>query len=98
MAYVAPVIAGVLLAYKGKFLKGAALTSLFLALHFKANHVQISYYLLLTLVVLAVCEFVSAYKREELNQFFKATLFLFFAALLGIGSNIEKLWSTIDYG
>ncbi len=98
MAYVAPVIAGVLLAYKGKFLKGAALTSLFLALQFKANHVQISYYLLMMLILLAVFEFASAYKREELKQFFKATLFLFFAAVLGIGSNIEKLWSTIDYG
>ena len=98
MAYVAPVIAGVLLAYKGKFLKGAALTSLFLALQFKANHVQISYYLLMMLILLAVFEFASAYKRDELKQFFKATLFLLFAAVLGIGSNIEKLWSTIDYG
>ncbi len=98
MAYVAPVIAGVLLAYKGKFLKGAALTSLFLALQFKANHVQISYYLLMMLILLAVFEFASAYKRDELKLFFKATLFLLFAAVLGIGSNIEKLWSTIDYG
>ena len=98
MAYVAPVIAGVLLAYKGKFLKGAALTSLFLALQFKANHVQISYYLLMMLILLAIFEFASAYKRDELKQFFKATLFLLFAAVLGIGSNIEKLWSTIDYG
>ncbi len=98
MAYVAPVIAGVLLAYKGKFLKGAALTSLFLALQFKANHVQISYYLLMMLILLAVFEFASAYKRDELKQFFKATLFLLFAAVLGIGSDIEKLWSTIDYG
>ena len=98
MAYVAPVIAGVLLAYKGKFLKGAALTSLFLALQFKANHVQISYYLLMMLILLAVFEFASAYKRDGLKQFFKATLFLLFAAVLGIGSNIEKLWSTIDYG
>lgn len=98
MAYVAPVIAGVLLAYKGKFLKGAALTSLFLALQFKANHVQISYYLLMMLILLAVFEFASAYKRDELKQFFKATLFLLLAAVLGIGSNIEKLWSTIDYG
>ena len=98
MAYVAPVIAGVLLAYKGRLLKGAALTSLFLALQFRANHVQISYYLLLILIIYLFFEFASAYKKKQLNTFFKATIVLFFSALLGVGANIEKLWSTYDYG
>ena len=98
MAYVAPVIAGVLLTYKGHILKGAALTSLFLALQFRANHVQISYYLLMMLIIFALFEFASAYKENRLKPFFKATLILVFAALLGIGANIEKLWSTYDYG
>ena len=98
MAYVAPVIAGVLLTYKGQILKGAALTSLFLALQFRANHVQISYYLLMMLIIFALFEFTSAYKENRLKPFFKATLILVFAALLGIGANIEKLWSTYDYG
>jgi len=98
MAYVAPVIAGVLLTYKGKLLKGAALTSLFLALQFRANHVQISYYLLMILIIFALFEFASAYKENRLKPFFKASLLLVFAALLGIGANIEKLWSTYDYG
>ena len=98
LAYVAPVIAGVLLAYRGKLLKGAALTALFLALQFRANHVQISYYLLMMLIAFALFEFVSAYKEKQLKQFFKASLVLVFAALLGVGSNIEKLWSTYDYG
>ena len=98
MAYLAPVVAGVLLAYKGRLLKGAALTSLFLALQFRANHVQISYYLLLILIIYLFFEFTSAYKKNQLKNFFKATLVLLFAALLGIGSNIEKLWSTYDYG
>lgn len=98
MAYVAPLIAGVLLTYKGKILKGSALTSLFLALHFRANHVQISYYLLMILIIFALFEFASAYKENRLKSFFKASLILVFAALLGIGANIEKLWSTYDYG
>ena len=98
MAYVAPVIAGVLLTYKGHILKGAALTSLFLALQFRANHVQISYYLLIMLLIFALFEFASAYKENRLKSFFKATFILVFAALLGIGANIEKLWSTYDYG
>lgn len=98
MAYVAPVIAGVLLTYKGQILKGAALTSLFLALQFRANHIQISYYLLMILIIFALFEFTAAYKENRLKPFFNATLILVFAALIGIGANIEKLWSTYDYG
>ncbi len=69
-----------------------------MALQFRANHVQISYYLLMMLIVFALFEFSSAYKENRLKPFFKATLILVFAALLGVGANIEKLWSTYDYG
>lgn len=98
MAYVAPVIAGVLMAYKGKLLKGAAITALFLALQFRANHVQISYYLLIVLVLLAIYEFVAAVKENKIKQFVSTTLVLFAVAILAIGANIEKLWTTYEYG
>ena len=49
MAYMAPVLAGMLLTYKGKFLWGSILTAIALALEVRANHLQITYYLLIPL-------------------------------------------------
>ena len=47
IGYMAPVIAGVLMTYRGKYLLGAAVTAVFLALELTANHVQVTYYLAL---------------------------------------------------
>ena len=98
MAYMAPVLAGILIAYKGKVLRGAALTALFLALQIRANHLQITYYLLMMVLIFAVFELVHAIKEKKVAQFVKTGLVLVFAALLAVGANIEKIWTTYEYG
>ena len=98
IAYMAPVIAGILLTYKGKYLLGAGLTSLALALEISANHLQITYYLSLIILILIIIEFKSAIKRGELRRFFTASTFLFLAAALAVGPNITNLWATYEYG
>lgn len=98
MAYMAPVLAGIILAYRGKLLKGAAITALFLALQLRANHLQITYYLLLMVLIYGIFELVHAIKQKTLPEFVKTGLVLVFAALLAIGTNIEKIWTTYEYG
>ena len=87
MAYMAPVLAGILLAYRGKVLKGAAITALFLALQIRANHLQITYYLLMMVLIFGVFELVHAIKEKKVPQFVKTGLVLVFAALLAVGAN-----------
>lgn len=48
LAYLPPMIAGVVLAYRGKYLKGLLLTAIFSAFEVQANHVQMTYYYLLS--------------------------------------------------
>jgi len=98
IGYMAPVLAGIILAYKGKLLRGAAITALFLALQLRANHLQITYYLLMMVLIFGVFELVHAIKEKKVPQFVKTGLVLVFAATLAIGANIEKIWTTYEYG
>ena len=98
MAYMAPVLAGIIMAYRGKLLRGSAITALFLALQLRANHLQITYYLLMMVLAFGIFELVHAIKEKKVPQFVKTGMVLVFAAILAIGANIEKIWTTYEYG
>ena len=86
------------MAYRGKLLRGAAITALFLALQLRANHLQITYYLLIMVLAFGIFELVHAIKKKKVPQFVKTGMVLVFAAILAIGANIEKIWTTYEYG
>lgn len=98
IGYMAPVLAGIITAYRGKLLGGAAITALFLALQLRANHLQITYYLLMIVLAFGIFEFVHAIKEKKVYQFVKTGMVLVVAATLAIGANIEKIWTTYEYG
>ena len=97
IAYLPGLLAGVLLAYRGKFLIGGALAALFMALEVYANHFQITYYFFLLLGILGIIFLVDAVKTNTLPRFAKATGVLAIAVLLGVASNLGKLWTTYEY-
>ncbi|WP_316839892.1 YfhO family protein [Pedobacter gandavensis] len=97
ISFFAPVIAGVLLVFRGKHLYGAAITALFLAMEIRANHIQMTYYLFLAILVLVGIEAYHAIKSKQTKDFFKAAGFAFAAGLLAIAVNTSSLWSTYEY-
>ncbi|NOR87305.1 MAG: hypothetical protein GQ527_06820, partial [Bacteroidales bacterium] len=97
LAYMAPVIAGIILTYRGKYLLGGILTAFFAALEISANHLQITYYLLLFIIILGVFILVDHIKNKTLPQFAKATGVLVIAAILAVLPNITNLWVTSEY-
>lgn len=97
LAYMAPLLGSIILTYRGKYLLGGVLTALFAALEISVNHLQITYYLLLFLIILGVFILVDHIKRNELPQFFKATAVLIIAALLAVMPNITNLLVTSEY-
>lgn len=97
MGYFPFVVAGVILIMKRKYLWGAAITALAMTAEIKANHLQISYYLLLTLGVLAVVELVSAFKSKQLKAFFISAAIAAVSISLGFVSNTSALWTTNEY-
>lgn len=98
MAYMAPVIASIILAYRGRALVGSALLALFLSLQISANHLQITYYLLIMIVILGIAKLVMAFKEGQVPAFVKTTLLLVVGAFLALGPNIGNLWATQEYG
>ncbi|MCX2450340.1 YfhO family protein [Pedobacter sp. PLR] len=97
ISFFAPVIAGILLIFRGKYIYGAAVTALFLALEIRANHIQMTYYLFLAILILVGMECYHAVKSKQTKAFFKAAGFAFVAGLLALAVNTSSLWSTYEY-
>lgn len=98
MAYMAPVIAGILLTYKGKYLWGSVLTAISLALEVRAGHLQITYYLLLIVVCLVIAEFVETVKTKKYLEFFKASGILAGVAIIAIMTCTTTLYANYEFG
>jgi hypothetical protein len=97
LAYIPPTIAGIVLAFRKKYLIGGVLTAFFIALQILSNHVQMTYYFLFVILFMVIAYFVEAYKNKELPHFFKASGVLFIAALVGVSVNISNLYHTYKY-
>ena len=98
MAYMAPVIAGILLTYKGKYLWGAMLTAIALALEVRAGHLQITYYLLLIVVCIIIAELVDAIKEKKYLHFLKASGILVGVAIIAILTCTTTLYANYEFG
>lgn len=97
IGYMPFVIAGTYLLYKRKYIAGGLLAVLFLSLHIMANHYQISYYLLITLAIIAIAEFIYAVRKKELKPFFISTGLLALIGIIAVMANINKIYTTYDY-
>lgn len=98
LAYLPPMIGGVVLAYRGKYLWGVVLTALFTAFEVKANHVQMTYYYLFIIVLMVVAYLVEAIRKGEMQRFVRATGVCIAGALLGVLINLSNLYHTWQYG
>lgn len=97
LAYLPPMIGGVVLAYRGKYLWGFIVTAVFTAFEIKANHVQMTYYYLFIVLFMVIAYLVQAIREKRLQHFFKASAILIAAALIGIAINISNLYHTWEY-
>lgn len=97
IAYIAFVLLGIVLTYRKKYLLGGTIFTLSLSLHIYANHPQITYYLLLLVLLYGLCQVFIFLKNKDLQTFIKASLMLVLGAILALGSNIENLYKVYDY-
>ena len=97
LAYLPPMIAGVGLAYRGRYLSGFIVTALFTAFEIKANHVQMTYYYLFIILFMVIGYLVKSIREKQLAVFLKATGVLAAAALIGIAINLSSLYHTWQY-
>ncbi|MBD3748348.1 MAG: hypothetical protein IE931_02525 [Sphingobacteriales bacterium] len=98
IAFFPAILGGVFMTLKGKHWLGAALTALFVAMEIRSNHVQMTYYLFIALIILMGFEIYNAFKNKTLPAFWKSAAFLIGGALLGVMVNASNLWTTYEYG
>ena len=97
LAYLPPMIAGLVLAYRGKYLWGLLLTSVFTAFEINANHVQMTYYYLFIIVALVISWLVEAVQQHQMARFLKATAVCALGAAIGLCINLSNLYHTWEY-
>jgi len=98
IGFFAPILAGIILTLRGRYLVGAGLTALFMALEIRSNHIQMTYYLFISLIILAGIELYHAYKAKELKAFGKAIAYIAAGIVLAVVINASTLWTTYEYG
>ncbi len=97
LAYLPPMIAGIILAYRGRYLSGFIVTALFTAFEIKANHVQMTYYYLFIILFMVIAYLVKAVREKQLTGFMKSTGVVAAAAVIGIAINLSSLYHTWQY-
>ncbi|MCX2573983.1 YfhO family protein [Pedobacter sandarakinus] len=97
IGFFAPIIASILLTMRGKYWYGASLTALFLALEIRTNHVQMTYYLMLAILIFVVVELYQAVKLKTVSHLAKSFGFLALSVVLAVMINASLLWSTAEY-
>ncbi len=97
MAFMAPVLAGVILAYRGKLWISGIVTFIAAGFQLYYGHIQITYYLLIMVLAYLILVVIDTIKTKEWVKFGKATGVLALATILAIGCNFSKLYSTLEY-
>jgi len=97
LAYLPPMIAGIVLAYRGKYLWGLLLTAVFSAFEINANHVQMTYYYLFVILFMVIAWLVEAIRQQQMARFLKATAVCIAGAAIGICVNLSNLYHTWQY-
>jgi hypothetical protein len=98
IGYMPAVLGGfILLFQRHKYLLGSVVTALFLGLQLMSNHPQITYYMLLCILILGLFFLVDAFKEQTLPHLFKASGLFIVSALLALGMSATRFLTTAEY-
>ncbi len=97
LSYIPPTIAGIMLAYRGRYLAGGAMAAFFAMMQLVSNHIQMSYYFFFVIAGIMIAYLFSLSKENKTGQWFKATGVLVIAAALAVCANLPNLYHTYKY-
>ena len=97
IAYMPMVLGGIILTFRQKLIGGFSLLAIAMALEIQANHFQMTYYLLLLVIILGIVYLIDAFKKQKVPQYFKSLGVMIIAVLLAIGTNATNIIATQEY-
>lgn len=97
LAYLPPMIAGIVLAFRKRYLLALLVTSIFGAFEIQANHVQMTYYYMFAIVLMVIAFIIEAAKKKEYAHIGKALGVCFASACIALMLNVSNLYHTWEY-
>ena len=97
IAYMPLVLSGIILTFQKRYAIGFSVTAISSGLELVTNHPQMTYYLLILILILGISYLVQSIKSKEVSAFFKALAVLSLAAFLALGMNATNLLATSSY-
>lgn len=97
IAYACLVVGGMKLLFDKKYLLGMAVFLGGLIMELRANHFQITYYLIIVCLAYGISELVYAIRQNDLKDFAKIAVLLLIGAGIGATTQTARLWMTLDY-
>jgi len=97
IAFIPLILAGVHLGLTRNIKIGFLITMTSLALQIRVNHLQITYYTLLILLIYGISFLIYSYKENNLKRDLINIGILSVAALISIGTFFGELWSIAEY-
>ncbi len=97
IAYMPLVLSGIFLTFQRKYLFGFILLTVAMGLELVANHFQMTYYLMLLVLVIGIVYLVDAFKKKELPHFFNSIGIMFGAVIIAVGLNATNILATKEY-
>lgn len=98
LMYAPIILAGIRLAFDKKYISAGVITALGLAINVYANHLQITYYLAITIMIWMLVQLVFAIREGQIKSYLVAAAVLLLGAVVGISTNTSSLWTTYEYG
>lgn len=97
LTFIPPTIGGMVLAYRGRYVAGAAMTALFAMLQLNANHPQMSYYFAFVMFGLALAYLIIDIRKRNVKSWITASVVVLVAGVLAVGANLPSLYNTYEY-
>jgi hypothetical protein len=97
IAYMPFVLSGIFLTFRGKYLWGLLLLTVSMALELVANHFQMTYYLMLLVLIIGIVYLIDAFKKKLLPHYFKAVGIMAVGVLIAVGLNATNILATKEY-
>ena len=99
LAFMPGFIAGIYMVLENnKYFCGSLIFAIFLSLELLANHLQITYYALIIIIIYGIIKLIDAIRKKYYTSFFKGVAILTLAAILAVGVNFAHLSATYEYG
>lgn len=98
LAYMAPMIGGVILTFRKKLLWGGLFYTIFTAMNIASTHLQITYYAFILIGIIVLIELIAHIMSKNIKQFIFASGVLLIGTVMALLPNTNMLYVNYEMG